>query len=191
MTLFFVYMLCFGVGLLFTILSAFMAEVFGGDHGGGGHDGAHHELGTNGHAEAGYNMPGFSAFSPTIVASFVTAFGGFGMLFTKIDATKSPWVSAPLSTMVALAIAGGVLWMFRQVFNRTQGSSESQVATLVGQTVTIITPIPENGVGEIAYVQGGTRYTAPARGERGIPVRNGTVARITRIVGSQFYVDPA
>src|ERR1051326_8293446 len=95
MILFLVYLICFGVGLLFTIISAFMAEVFGGDHGVGGHD-AHHELGTSGHAEAGYNMPGFSAFSPTIVASFVTAFGGFGMIFSKIEATRSPWVSAPL-----------------------------------------------------------------------------------------------
>ena len=29
----------------------------------------------------------------------------------------------------------------------------------------MITPIPAAGVGEIAYVQGGTRYTAPAREE--------------------------
>jgi len=188
MILFFVYMVCFGIGLLFTIISAFMAEVFGGDHG-GGHD-AHHALGTDGHAEAGYNMPGFSAFSPTVVASFVTAFGGFGMIFSKIEATQSPWISAPLSVVVALAIAALVLWMFREVFEKTQGSSEAQVATLVGQTVTIISPIPENGVGEIAYVQSGTRYTAPARAEEGKPIRSGQTVRITRIVGSQFYVYP-
>ncbi len=32
-------------------------------------------------------------------------------------------------------------------------------------------PIPENGVGEIAYVQGGSRYTAPARSENAPPFR--------------------
>lgn len=187
MILFLIYLICFGVGLLFTIISAFMAEVFGGDHGGGGHD-AHHELGTSGHAEVGYNMPGFSAFSPTILASFLTAFGGFGMIFSKIEATKSPWVSAPLATLCALTIAAGVLWLFRQVFEKTQGSSESQVASLLGQTVTLITPIPENGVGEIAYVQAGTRYTAPARAEEGAAIRSGQTVVITRVVGTQFYV---
>ena len=57
-------------------------------------------------------------------------------------------------------------------------------------TGTIITPIPAGGVGEIAYVQAGTRYTAPARDERGAPVPNGQTVRIVRIVGSQFYVVP-
>ena len=32
----------------------------------------------------------------------------------------------------------------------------------------MITPIPPSGVGEIAYVQGGTRYTAPARTRIGV-----------------------
>ena len=191
MSLFFVYVVCFGVGLLFTIITAFTAEVFGGDHGGAGagHD-AHHDIGTGGHAEVGYNMPGFSAFSPTVVTSFITAFGGFGMIFSKIEATKSPWVSAPLSIIVALAIAAAVLWMFRQVFSKTQSSSESHVGMLVGLTVSIITPIPQGGVGEIAYVQGGTRYTAPARSESGAAVGCGRTAKITRVVGSQFFIAP-
>ena len=57
-------------------------------------------------------------------------------------------------------------------------------------TATVITPIPANGVGEIAYVQSGTRYSAPARDERGAPVGNGQTVKIVRIVGSQFYVAP-
>jgi hypothetical protein len=57
-------------------------------------------------------------------------------------------------------------------------------------TASIVTPIPENGVGEIAYVQSGSRYTAPARTENGSPVAAGKLVRITRIIGSQFYVEP-
>ena len=49
-------------------------------------------------------------------------------------------------------------------------------------------PIPENGVGEIAYVVGGTRYSAPARAENNAAVANGQMVKITRIVGTQFYV---
>jgi membrane protein implicated in regulation of membrane protease activity len=191
MSLFLVYAICFGVGLLFTIISAFMAEVFGGGHDHGGAHEGHTDLGTAGHAEAGYNMPGFSAFSPTVLASFLTAFGGFGMIFSRIEATESVWISAPLSIAVALVIAAGVLWLFRQLFQKTQSSSESRVAALAGTLATVITPIPAGGVGEIAYVHGGTRYTAPARAENAAALTNGQTAKITRIIGSQFYVVPA
>ena len=62
-------------------------------------------------------------------------------------------------------------------------------SSLIGITATIITPIPENGVGEIAYVNGGSRYTAPARSIGGKPIGNGAAVKIARIVGSQFYVE--
>ena len=80
--------------------------------------------------------------------------------------------------------------MFGFIFHKTQSSSESHVGTLVGMSATVITPIPPNGVGEIAYVQNGTRYSAPARDERGALVSSGQTVKIVRIVGSQFYVAP-
>ncbi|MBI3878489.1 MAG: NfeD family protein [Verrucomicrobia bacterium] len=189
MDLFLVYLICFGVGLLFTLVSALMSHGFG-------HDATGHDTGggTDGHAEAGFgshDMPGFAALSPTTIASFVTAFGGLGMIFSKIGATQSAWVSVPLAALGGFAIAACVLWLFRAVFRSTQGSSESRVATLVGMTATVITAIPANGVGEIAYVQSGSRYTAPARAENGVPLGNGATVKITRIVGTQFYVASA
>lgn len=185
MSAFLVYLICFGVGLLFTICSALFGHIFGGD----GHDG--HVDGSGGHAEAGADasdMPGVSALSPTVIASFVTAFGGIGMILHQIPATRPPFISGPLSLLGGFAIAGSVLWLLRQLFRRTQSSSESKVGTLVGLTATIITPIPENGVGEIAYIQAGTRYTAPAREEHGVAVASGRPVQITRIVAAQFYV---
>jgi amino acid transporter len=184
MDLFLVYAVCLGVGLLFTIVTAFTSHVFGG-----GHDAGHSDIGTGGHAEAGYNMPGFSPFSPTVIASFVTAFGGFGMIFSKVEATKNPWISAPLSVLTGLVIAAAVFWVFDQLFTRTQSSSESQVTGLIGATATIITPIPAAGVGEIAYVDNGTRYTAPARVVTGVALPTGQTVKISKIVGSQFYVE--
>jgi membrane protein implicated in regulation of membrane protease activity len=89
-----------------------------------------------------------------------------------------------------LIIAAGVVWLFGTVFHKMDSSSESRVATLVGMTATVITPIPANGMGEIAYVQAGSRYSAPARDDRGAPVASGQTVRIVRVVGSQFYVAP-
>jgi hypothetical protein len=180
-----IYAICLVLGLLFTLISAVAGHFFGG------HDG-HMDVGTGGHAEAGFDhtgLPGISFFSPTVLASFVTAFGALGLIFSRIKATESVWISAPLSIMGGLGIAWGVFWLFNSMFSKTQSSSESCVATLVGQTASIITPIPENAVGEIAYVQSGTRYTAPARSENGVAVGAGQTVRITRIVGSQFFVE--
>ena len=179
-----IYAICLVVGLLFTLISAVAGHFFGGDHGG--------DVGTGGHAEAGFDhsgVPGISFFSPTVLASFVTAFGAFGLIFTRIEATSSPWMSAPLALAGGVLVALGVLWLVNVMFRKTESSSESRVATLVGQAASIVSPIPENGVGEIAYVQGGTRYTAPARTEKGNAVSAGKPVKITRIVGSQFFVE--
>lgn len=180
-----IYAACLVLGLLFTLISAVAGHLFGG----GDHD---LDVGTGGHAEAGFDhsgVPGISFFSPTVLASFVTAFGAFGVIFTRIDSTNSPWLSAPLSLAGGGVVAWVVFLIFNTMFRKTQSSSESRVATLVGQAASIVTPIPENGVGEIAYVQGGTRYTAPARSEKGAAVGAGKPVKITRIVGTQFYVE--
>jgi len=185
MDLFLAYIICFGVGLVFTVVSAVMADVFGG-HEVGGHNGA------GGHAEAGFDsndMPGFSPLSPTTISSFVTAFGGIGMVLSKINATQSPWLNLPLSLIGAFIIAALVFLLFSTIFRRTQGSSEAKVGKLAGTVATIITPIPANGVGEIAYVNGGSRYTAPARSVSGGEINNGRAVRISRIIGAQFYVE--
>ena len=178
-----IYLICFGVGLLFAIISALFAGVFGG------HDGDLH-AGTA-HAEGGFaanDMPGFSALSPTTVATFVTAFGGFGMILSKIPLLASPWLSAPLAALGGMGVAACVLVLFRKIFSATQSSSEGRVGALVGHAATVETPIAANGVGEISYVQAGSRYTAPARADGGREIAAGTTVRIARIVGTQFYV---
>jgi membrane-bound ClpP family serine protease len=180
-----VYTACLALGLLFTIISAFAGHFFGGHDGGG-------DVGTGGHAEAGFDhsgLPGISFFSPTVLSCFVTAFGACGLILSKIEATRSVWVSAPISALAGVLMAGIAFLLFNAMFKATQSSSESQVASLTGQVASTVSPIPANGVGEIAYVQGGSRYTAPARTESGDEVPAGKPVRITRIVGTQYYVE--
>jgi RNA polymerase sigma factor (sigma-70 family) len=181
---FLIYAVCFGVGLVFALLSA----VFG--HVGGGHGELSHDAGAHGHAEAGsgvHDMPGFAPVGPTTIATFVTAFGGIGMVLVRIGVAQR--FTGPIASAGALVIAAAVGWGFSVVFRRTQSSSEGHVALLVGQDATVITPIPIDGVGEIAYVQSGSRYSAPARSESGAAVVSGATVRIVRVVGSQFYVN--
>ncbi len=179
-----IYFVCLGVGVLFTLVSAVFGHLFG--H---GHDSV--VDGSHGHVEAGADSsdaPGVSAFSPTVIASFVTAFGGLGIIFSEIPATKNPWISAPLSLAGGFFISFIVLTILRKLFSHTQSSSESKVASLVGQSAMTNCSIPENGVGEIVYVQAGSRYTAPAREVNGTAIASGKPVKIVRIVGPQFFV---
>lgn len=181
-----IYLFCLVVGLVFTLVSVTVGHFFGG-HG-------DHVGGSGGHAEAGADssdMPGISIFSPTIIASFITAFGAFGLIFTEFEPTKKVIISAPLSPISATAVAGVLFVFLRSVFSHTQSSSESHIARLAGTAASVVSPIPENGVGEIAYVVSDTRYTAPARSENGAAIPNGKLVTITRVVGTQFYVKSA
>jgi membrane protein implicated in regulation of membrane protease activity len=185
MDLFIAYVVCFGGGLIFAVVSAIVGHLFGG------HDADGFDVGSGGHAEAGFggdHMPGISPLSPTSIASFITAFGGFGMIFSRFEATRSPAISLPLSILGGLVIAGVVVLMFRAVFARTQSSSESRVGSLAGRPAIIITPITSGGVGEIAYVDGGVRYTAAARSDDGSAIGSGATVVIRRVIGNQFYV---
>jgi hypothetical protein len=112
----FIYAICLVVGLLFTLVSAIAGHFFGG------HDGGH--VGTGGHAEAGFDdsgIPGISFFSPLVLASFLTAFGGFGIIFSDIKATESVWISAPLS------IAAWQRWWVRWLLSSAQYPSRALV----------------------------------------------------------------
>ena len=177
-----IYTICLVLGLMFTLFSAVAGHLFGG----------HDTVGTDGQADAGFSndgMPGVSFFSPTILASFITAFGAFGMILAAIPATASPWLSAPISFVVSFVVALGVLWLMNTMFRKMQGSSEAKVGQLVGTTASLASPIPENGVGEISYVFGGSRYSAPARAENGHAIASGKTVKITRIVGTQYFVE--
>lgn len=190
MDLFFAYVFCFAVGLIYSFASALAGQLFGADH---GHSG---DVGSGGHPEAGLgadHMPTIGPLSPTTLAAFVTAFGGIGMVLATIEVTRSPWISLPLAILGGLAIAAAVLAMFRAVFKRTQSSSESLVAQLPGREATVITPIAPGKVGEIAYIDRGVRYTAAARSDSELdaPIPSGATVTITDVIGSQFRVRAA
>jgi len=183
MSAFIIYLFCLVLGFVFVLGTVLLGHFGGGGHG--------HVEGSGGHAEAGADgsdAPGVSFFSPTVLGAFITAFGAFGLIFSEIEATSRPIVSAALSLVAAFLVASMIVGVLRKVVRAGDSSSESRVSTLVGLVATVITPIPANGVGEIAYVQAGSRYTAPAREETGTLVNNGSAVTITKVVGSQFYV---
>src|SRR6266850_4412713 len=157
-----IYLVCFFLGFGFALISALMSGVFSG--GAEAHVGAGHDI----HATAGDSVH-FPLLSPVTLAMFVASFGGSGYIY-KHALLLDPALHVALAAGTAVVVALAVAWLFYKIFNVTQGSSEAKVADLVGTEAEIITAIPADGMGEIAYVAMQTRYNGPARTPDGKPL---------------------
>jgi len=202
-----IYLICFFVGLGFAVISTILGSfghIGGGDHDVdmGGHgvdvdghdvDVGDHDLDTSGHVEhpdsigADSGEVHFSPLSPITIATFITCFGGVGFIFNQN--LRSPlFISIPIAVGSGFAVAGAVFFLFYKIFKTTQASSEYTRESLLDIEAEVITPIPANAVGAIAYVAKGSRYTAPARSEEQEAIAKHEIVRITRIVGNTIYV---
>ncbi|HTF56806.1 MAG TPA: NfeD family protein [Planctomycetota bacterium] len=176
-----VYLVSFFLGLGFAVVSALMSGVFSG--GADAHVGAGHDV----HATAGDSVH-FPLLSPVTLAMFVASFGGSGYIY-KHALLLDPALHVALAAATAVVVALAVAWLFYKIFKATQGSSEAKVADLVGTEAEIITAIPADGMGEIAYVAMQTRYNGPARTPDGKPLPARTTVKIVRMVSGTFIVE--
>ncbi len=153
------------------------------DLAGGAHD-------LNGlHGADAHNAHEATTVSTLAIASFISAFGGLGLIsVTLFDAGPIPSLLAALGGGLIVGIAAQLFFLY--ILSPTI-SSEIKQTRLIGMVAEIITPIPANGVGQIAFVAKGSRvtYSARATDEQSL-VERGTAVRIERIVGGMAYVSP-
>lgn len=185
-----IYIICFFLGLGYAVVTFIFGGAFGGDAdaGSGGFDVDHDVAG---HIETGvgtdYGTIHFSPISPVVIAMFVTSFGAMGMVCLKFF-KLSNFASLPIAVFSGIVIAALSFFVFQAIFRATQASSEARQAELVGLEAEVITPIPNVGLGEIAYIFKGSRYTAPARSVYKTEVPSHTVVTIEKVVGNIVYV---
>jgi membrane protein implicated in regulation of membrane protease activity len=186
---------CFFLGLAYAVISAIFGGIFGGAEGGGegGAEGGHFDVDHDivGHVDAGGGSDSgtihFSPLSPVVVAMFITAFGAMGMICLKVF-KWSPYPSMAIAVFTGLVIASVTFIIFTMLFKATQGSSEAILADVIGKEAEVITSIPADGLGEVAYVSRGTRYTASARAAQKNEIKSHSVVIVEKIVGNTFYV---
>ena len=128
----------------------------------------------------------FSAFSPTIVASFMTGFGVVGLVLQK----GYQW-----DQMSALPAVGGGLvfsFMLMTVYNKlaaaASGSSHAAVRDLIGLRSEVTTPIGADSPGEVTYVLKGSRFSRSAHSANGQAIDRGETVTIEAIEGNKTYV---
>jgi len=171
-----VYFASFVLGLGYALLVGVAGHLFGGD----GHDV---------HMDAGTDLP-VSPLSPTVIATFLTGFGGGGLLansYFQLSVGKGVLVAL----LTAILLSCGTFAVLTLLFRSTQAGSEYSLSGLIGCVAQVITPIPENGTGEVALSVKGTRVVGPARSEDGKAVTRNAPVEIVRVVGNVYFVRPA
>ena len=194
MTIADLYLICFVVGFLLSVLSF----VFGNLHlhlphihfhlGHAPHvphaPGAPHVGGAHGAGTAELPIINFGT-----ITAFLAWFGGIGYLLTRY----SSWL-ATISLLVAIfggmigaAIVFFMVSKFLMKYDKPLDQADYEMVGVLGR---ICSSIREGGTGEILYTQEGTRWTCGARSETGAAIAKGTEVVVTRYEKGLAYVRP-
>jgi hypothetical protein len=139
----------------------------------------------------GFDAPDItvSPLSPITVASFITTFGGIGIITTQMFNVR-PEMSLVYATVGGLA-AGGLMYAFvSQFLVRSQGSTMVRRGELVGLQGEVTVPIGETSPGQVSYVAKLGRMKSMARSVDGSAIPRGQFVRIVRTIGPQVLVEP-
>jgi membrane protein implicated in regulation of membrane protease activity len=122
-----------------------------------------------------------------VIASAITAFGAAGLI-----SMTGFGLNSLMSTIVALGFSGAIgAALFYGVVKFMYGSQSNSVFSLdalIGLEAEVITPLPEKGLGEIAYKAHGMRSTITARSLDGTEIRRGADVIIREISGNVAVV---
>lgn len=188
------YFICVLVGLIFAVLSfifsgGFEANVdvsmdvgadFGADAGGDfGHD-------ISG-GDVGIGEVHFPLFSPVVLACFVTAFGGGGIIGLKVFPFM-PILSLLIATGSGLLVGLLVGFIVMKIFKALEVNAITTKKSLIGSIAEVTEIIGAAGVGEIAFSGKQGRISGPARSEENKDIGRHAMVTITRVVGGLYYV---
>jgi len=178
LTLTYVALAVAGCGYLFVAIAlghGLDLHASGSDHG-AGHGAGHGEF-------------HFPLLSPLTVATFCGAIGALGLV-----ATFGLHLSDGAGVVVAMAGAAVFTYVVTyaawKLLVSSSGTQTVRELDLVGAIAEVLTPIPQDGVGEVAAMVRGQRHTAAARSVDGRPVSRGLVVSVVRVAGATLIVEP-
>jgi membrane protein implicated in regulation of membrane protease activity len=166
-------------------------------HGDAGADVGHGDLGGDvdvdhggelGHEVSEMSSSVVGILSPSIWATFMAMAGASGLI------AENTGIGGPWSLVVALAagtaLSAVALFGLNTLARNVQGSSHIRLADTTNLEGQVITTIPAEGTGEVAYSARGSRRGGPARSADGKEIPRGTQVIIVKHEGGFFYVRP-
>ena len=130
-----------------------------------------------------------SPLSMPIIASFLTFFGGTGLVADQ-GMHMPPLMSVPVASFVGIGVAAVAFVGLAKLFIATQGTAHGRIGEMVGLEAEVITPIAADTIGEIAFNFKGSRRTQGARSENGEDIAKHAMVKISRVVAGTCYVRP-
>lgn len=161
---------CFGVGVVYTIISFSLGQLFD-------------FFDFNGHFEVGANI---SPLKPSVIAAFITVFGGVGILLMKKEILFI--ISLSCAFIVALIVAYIIYKFVIVQLYKAQNTSAVERQKLIGQKAKVTLSIRQGGYGKITYVVNGNTYNSPAKTEDGGEIMVGKEVEIVYIDKNTYYV---
>jgi membrane-bound ClpP family serine protease len=139
----------------------------------------------------GFDAPDItvSPISPIMIASFITTFGGIGIISIQLFDVRAE-MSLVFATVGGLAAAGFMYAFVSQFLVRSQGSTVVRRGELVGLQGEVTVPIGETTTGQVSYVTKSGRMKAMARSVDGSAIPRGRFVRIVRTIGPRVLVEP-
>lgn len=174
-SLLYLFRVCFFTGTLFTVVSFLLGQLF---------DFAD----LDGEFDLDGDLPGLtvSPLKPIVIVTFVTVFGGAGLMATQAGLVAA---AAGATALAAAALVAGCIYRCVVVpLYRAQNTSSVSQQDLLGQTALISLPIRAGRFGKISYVVNGNSYTAPAKSADGNDLERGEEVVIVRLDRNVYYV---
>lgn len=192
-----VFEVCFGTGAIFTVISFLLGHVLHIGHTDvgnadiGGIDasldasvdlgGADANMEFDAHAE-GF----FTALKPTVILSFITTFGGIGIINLRNGFNNV--ISTAIAAFIAFIISFSINKFIIAPLNRAQNTSAISQKKLRGNLGKLTVGINGDGFGRINYTIGGSSYNSPAKSYDGKDIEKGSDVIIIEIKNRVFYV---
>lgn len=179
-----VYLTCFGVGLVLSVLAFFSG--FGHLHFGHirMHFGHHHGTGLR---AGGHHAAQMSPVNGFTIVAFLCWFGGTGYLLHHGSALSNAVVLL-LSVVSGIAGASVIFWFLSKVLMAREKTLEPADTDIIGMVGKLSGGIPKGGAGEMLYSQNGARWSAVVRAEDGEAIERGAEVIVMRRARGVAYV---
>ena len=190
-----VLLLCFSIGVFWSLASLLLGGLHlghGGMQGGAGHGHAGHAPGSHSHgslhAKMDHSSPSWigALVNPSGIAIFLAWFGGVGYLLNR-HSGLSFWINLALALAVGLAGAAilATFLRFLQSHEAPLDPADYDMVGVLGRVSSVIRP---EGVGEVIYRRDAGRKHVPARSDTGVRIECGEEVIVTRYEQGIAYV---
>ena len=162
-----------GIGFVFLLISLIVGDVFemvGVDLSGG--------------VDAGMD---FGLLDSRVIAVFITAFGGFGVIGTQVGFGA---IGSSMTGLLGGVLFAAVVSLFGRFLVAQQASSTVTDKDLVGRTAQVSVAIKPGTIGQITAIVGDERVERIARAKDGMEIAAGSIVKVESIIGDSVIVVP-